>query len=137
MDPMETIQGWDKAFNARDFEKAYSYLAEDYVFEGVATGESSKGRTEFKALMDPLLQAFPDLKIEGKGAIVSGNKVAAEFVMSGTQKGEFKGMPPTGKSFTLRCCSIMEFEGGLFKRETAYFDTMTMMMQLGHIPSPT
>lgn len=134
MNPLEMIQGWEEAFNARDFEKAYSYLAEDYAFEGIATGESCKGRAEFKALMDRVLQAFPDLKLESSGAIVSGNKVAGEYVMSGTQKGEFHGMPATGRSFTLRCCSIMECEGGLFKRESAYFDTATMMRQLAHMP---
>jgi steroid delta-isomerase-like uncharacterized protein len=86
--------------------------------------------------MDRLRHAFPDLKWEGKGAFVSGNKVAAEYVMSGTQKNEFLGMPATGKSFALRCCSILEFEGGLFTRETAYLDSATWMRQLGHIPAP-
>ena len=136
MEPMETIQAWEKAWNSGDFEKASSYLAEDYVLENVATGISTKGKAEFAGHMDGLLQAFPDLKFETKGAIVSGNKAAWEYVVSGTQKKEFQGMPATGKSFALRCCSIVEFEGGLYKRETAYMDTATMMRQLGHIPSP-
>jgi len=137
MDAIATFQALEEAWNSGNFEKAYSYLAEDYVFESVAAGVSSKGKAEFKALMDGLLQAFPDLKFEGKGGFVSGNKVALEYVMSGTQKKDFLGMPATGKSFAMRCCSIVEFEGGLFTRETAYSDYATMMRQLGHIPSPT
>ena len=137
MDAVTTNQAIFEAWNSRDFEKFYSYFAEDYVFESVAAGVSSKGKAEFKALMDGLLQAFPDLKFEVKGTFASGNKAASEYVMSGTQKGEFLGMPPTGKSFAMRCCSILEFEGGLFTRETAYSDDGTMMRQLSHIPSST
>jgi steroid delta-isomerase-like uncharacterized protein len=136
MEPMETILAWEKAWNSRDFEKASSYLAEDYVLENVATGVSTRGRAEFAAYMDSLLQAFPDLKFENKGVIVSGNKAASEYVVSGTQKNEFRGMPATGKSFAMKCCSICEFKEGLYARETMYTDTATMMRQLGHIPSP-
>jgi len=135
MDASATTQAIFEAWNSRDFEKFYSYFAEDYVFESVAAGVSSKGKAEFKALMDGALQAFPDLTFEDKGTITSGNKATSEYVMSGTQKGEFVGMPPTGKRFAMRCCSIVEFEGGLFKRETAYADMATMMRQLGHMPS--
>ena len=136
MDAIATIHAFEEAWNSGNFEKAYSYFAEDYVFEAVASGETAKGKGQLKALMNDLLQAFPDLKFEGKGAFVSGNKIAGEYVLSGTQKKEFHGMPATGKSFALRCCSILEFEGGLFTRETAYWDTATMLRQLGHIPSP-
>ncbi len=135
MDGIATIHAFDKAWNSGDFEKAYSYLAEHYVFENVASGESTKGKAAFKALTKGLLQVFPDLKFENKSVFASGNKVAVEYVMSGNQKKEFGGMPATGKSFAVRCCSILEFEGGLFTRETAYSDAATMMRQLGHIPS--
>ena len=136
MDEIATFHEFEKAWNSGDFEKAYSYFAEHYVFESVASGESTKGKAALKAFMGGLLQAFPDLKFEGKNIFVSGNKVAAEYVMSGTQKKEYRGMPATGKSFAVRCCSIFEFEGGLFTRETVYLDAATMMRQLGHMPSP-
>ncbi len=135
MDAIATFQAFEKAWNSGDFEKAYSYFAEDYVFESVASGESTKGKAALKALMEGLLQSFTDLKFGGKNIFVSGNKAAGEYVMSGTQKKEFRGMPATGKSFAVRCCSIFEFEGGLFTRETAYYDAATMMRQLGHMPS--
>ena len=137
MDAIATFQAMVEAWNSGDFEKFYSYIAEDYVFESVATGMSAKGKAEFRALMDSALHAFPDLKFEDKGTFASENKAASEYIMSATQKGEFMGMPPTGKSFVMRCCSILEFEGGLFTRETAYSDDATMMRQLGLIPSPT
>jgi len=137
MDAIATFQAMVEAWNSRYFERFYSYFAEDYVFESVATGMSAKGKAEFRALMDGLLHAFPDLKFEDKATFASGNKAASEYVMSGTQKGKFIGMPPTGKRFAMRCCSILEFEEGLFTRETAHSDDATMMRQLGHLPPST
>jgi steroid delta-isomerase-like uncharacterized protein len=137
MDAMATYQVMHQAFNSRDAEKVVSCLSEDYVLESVPSGMSIKGREAAKAHFDGAFQTFRDLRFETKSAFASGNKFAVEYVMSGTQKKEFHGMPATGKSFTVRCCSILEFEGGLFTRETMYFDATTMMRQLGHIPSPT
>ena len=136
MDVMATCEAFAKAWNSGDLQKACSYLAEDYVFESVPLGTFIKGREAAKAYFKGMLQAFPDMKFEHKNALVSGNKAALEYVASGTQKKEYHGMPATGKSFAVKCCSICEFEGGLFARETMYMDMATMMRQLGHIPSP-
>ena len=137
MDALATYHAMEQAHLSGDDEKAYSYLAEDYAFENVATGMSFKGRAALKALMDGWSEAFADFKMETTNVFGSGNKFAWEYVLSGTQTKEFRGMPATGKSFTLRCCSILEFEGGVFTKETAYLDVATMMRQLGHLPSPT
>ena len=67
---MQRFMRSKKPGTAGDFEKAYSYFAEHYVFESVASGESTKGKAALKALMGGLLQAFPDLKFEGKNIFV-------------------------------------------------------------------
>jgi len=134
MDAGETFYAFEKAWNSGDLEKAFSYCAKDYAFES-SSGASTKGREKIKALMEGWLQAFPDLRFETKNVFASGSKAAAEYVMRGTQKKEFRGLPATGKSFAVKCCSILEFEGGVFTRENAYFDMTTLMRQLGHIPS--
>jgi steroid delta-isomerase-like uncharacterized protein len=137
MDALETLHAFEEACTVGDLEKADMYLADSYELDSVASGVHLKGKAAVKAFIDRVVDAFPDLKFEGKSAMVSGNKVVWEYVMSGTQKKEFRGMPATGKSFSLRCCSILEFEGGVFTKETAYLDVATMMRQLGHLPSPT
>ena len=134
MDALETLHAFEEASRAGDLDKADTYLADSYELDSVASGTHLKGKAAVRAHIDKVMDAFPDLKFEGKSAIVSGNKVVWEYVMSGTQKKEYRGMPATGKSFSLRGCSILEFEGGLFTRETSYMDIATMMRQLGHLP---
>ena len=45
---------------------------------------------------------------------------AMEMVYSGTQKGDFPGLPATGKRFPIRTCSFGEFESGKIKVRRDY-----------------
>jgi predicted ester cyclase len=56
--------------------------------------------------------------------------------MRGTQRGEFNGMPATGKSFTISGVSIWEVRGNLLIQEWVNWDALGMMQQLGVIPAP-
>ena len=58
----------------------------------------------------------------------------AEFWLRGTHEGELRGIPPTHKSFECRCLAIFEFEGEGLICERVYFDTATILGQLGLLP---
>jgi steroid delta-isomerase-like uncharacterized protein len=61
---------------------------------------------------------------------------AIEWVMSGTHKGDFPGIPATGKRFSsVRGTSILELETGKIRRESDYRDAATFMRQVGLLPS--
>jgi predicted ester cyclase len=47
----------------------------------------------------PFQSAFPDLEMEIVDLIADGEKVAARFKCSGTHKGEWLGVPATGRRF--------------------------------------
>jgi predicted ester cyclase len=53
-----------------------------------------------------------------------------EMVFSGTQKGDFPGLPATGKRFSIRMCSYGEFENGKIKGRRDYWDLVTLRKQL-------
>ncbi len=42
--------------------------------------------------------------------------------------------PATGRSMTLELCDVMEFEDGKIRSMRSYFDTGSMMAQLGLSP---
>ena len=68
--------------------------------------------------------------------IAEGDKVVSRVTMRGTQRGEFTGMPATGKSFTISGVSIWEVRGNLLIQEWVSWDALGMMQQLGAIPAP-
>ena len=50
--------------------------------------------------------AFPDLRMEPKDILVSGDKAVARVRATGTHQGEFMGMPATGKSVDVQLIDI-------------------------------
>ena len=68
--------------------------------------------------------------------IAEGGKVVLRFHWSGTHKGEFMGIPPTGKHITVRAISIQRIEGGKIVEQEGMVDSMSMVQQLGVAPPP-
>jgi predicted ester cyclase len=76
----------DEVVNARD-EAAIDELA-DGEFAAIARG-----------WIGPFRDAFPDFHMEIVELVAEGDKVAAHFRCSGTHRGEWRGVEPTGRSF--------------------------------------
>lgn len=94
------------------------------------------GMSGLKSLITSLRSAFPDLHAEVEEQIAEGDKVVSRVTMRGTQRGEFNGMPATGKSFTISGVSVWEVRGNLLIQEWVNWDALGMMQQLGVIPAP-
>ncbi len=84
--------------------------------------------------------AFPDSRIEVNNIIESGDQAAGEMVYRGKHTGPLTGpqgeIPPTGKSVELLGSAWITHSGGKITSFRGYYDTMSMMGQLGLIPTP-
>jgi steroid delta-isomerase-like uncharacterized protein len=78
--------------------------------------------------------AFPDLKAVITSTIVSGDRAASEWRLTGTQTGDLAGIPAANKQMDVLGASIYEFEGGKIKRKVDYWDFATALRQLGALP---
>jgi steroid delta-isomerase-like uncharacterized protein len=133
MDRMQTIA---QVWNSHDAGKVASLYTEDCVYDNEPGGALIKGREALKAYVDSLFGAIPDFKIELKSGFSSGTSAAAEWVWSGTPKGTLpSGLAATGKSFSVRLCTISEDQGDLMKQVTVYWDRVAFLTQLGLMPS--
>jgi steroid delta-isomerase-like uncharacterized protein len=131
----ETLKELEQAWNAHDAEKIVSFYSADGVHENVPTGEVFRGREAVRGYVQAMLTAFPDLKFEVKSTLASGSMSAGELVMTGTNTGRLPSGPPaTGKTFTMRFANVQEYEGGLMKRVSNYYDMATLFKQLGVVP---
>ena len=59
-----------------------------------------------------------------------------EFIGKGTHNGDLMGVAPTGRHVSLPVCNVIEIRDGKILAEREYMDVMTMMAQLGQVPSP-
>jgi steroid delta-isomerase-like uncharacterized protein len=117
------IKEWYAGFNSHDLDRSVLYYTDDCVFEDLATGDVVHGKNEMKAWNKQTFTEFPDMQIESKSWFASGNKVASEWIMTGTYT--HSGAPVTpaaGKRFSVRGVSILELHDCKVSRETSYWN---------------
>jgi steroid delta-isomerase-like uncharacterized protein len=106
-------------------------FTKDGIYEDVAAGVVMHGREEIKTLLRGTFAAVPDFKVNIIRWFSVKNMLACEWIMSGTQTGDFTEIPATGKSFSVRGASVALVENGKFKRWTDYYDMFSFLRQLG------
>jgi steroid delta-isomerase-like uncharacterized protein len=75
--------------------------------------------------------ASPDLRFDVEESFASGDRVASRWTATGTHRGEFRGVPPTGRAVTVHGCTVNEVREGKIARAWIYWDSATLMRQLG------
>jgi len=126
------VEEWNKG-KAAAMAVMDELYAPDVVFHG-GTGEDIRGLKGYKQVLSEFFSAFPDVHFTFDDMVVEGDKVATRWTITGTHKGEFRGIPPTNKKVTIWGISIDRIAGGKVVEEWERFDTLGFMQQLGLIP---
>ncbi len=124
------------AMNAHDLKAAMAAYTADAVLAAPGPGGIKEVSLEqFRASHEQLFAAFPDIKIGATRVLAKGNTVAYEWVVTGTNTGDFMGDKATGKKIGVMGASLVVFsDDGKIKRETNYIDNATIAQQLGKMP---
>ena len=77
---------------------------------------------------------FPDGKHDIQSCIVQGDTVAARGVWRGTHRGEFQGVPASGRSVAIDFLSMERVVEGRIVEHHAHFDALSLMQQIGALP---
>ncbi len=134
MDHKATMQRSYDLINAGDIDGFVGLLAEDFVEHETAPGLSPT-KEGVKQFFTMYRAAFPDLRFEPQDMMLSDDKVITRVRATGTNTGEFMGMPATGKSVDIPLIDIVRFgDDGLGHEHWGVVDTLTMMQQLGVVP---
>ena len=84
----------------------------------------------------PFREAFPDVTMMVVDLVAEGDKVAARFICSATQQGEWQGQPASGARFErVDEVYFFSFEDGRITGACGLEDNLDRMRQLGHLPT--
>ncbi|HEY6285465.1 MAG TPA: ester cyclase [Ktedonobacteraceae bacterium] len=122
-----------EAFNQRNLEVLDELCTSDFVYH-LAT-MTIQGPEAYKQFLSKLLTAFPDLKVTLEDTIADGDTVVARYTLRGTHKGNYMGMPPTGKQITLTAIGITCIANGKAVEQWVNADDLGALQQLGVIPA--
>ena len=130
------VRRLEEVFNRGNMSMVDELFAPDFVEHEELPPGIPPGREAVKQLTTMFRSAFPDFKATIDDIVAEGDKVVIRQTWSGTHKGEFMGVPPTGKSVSFGVIDIIRIAGGKFVEHWGQMDMMGMMQQLGAIPTP-
>jgi steroid delta-isomerase-like uncharacterized protein len=134
MDHSATMRRTYDLINAGDLDAFGELLAEGFIEHEELPGlaPTKEGVLE---LFRGYKAAFPDLRLDAEDILASADKAVARVKATGTQKGEFMGMPASGKSVDIQLIDIMRFDdAGLVCEHWGVMDMLSMLQQLGAAP---
>jgi steroid delta-isomerase-like uncharacterized protein len=126
----------DEVINNRDLAGALTELVvEDFVEENPLPGQGP-GRAGLADVLAGMFAGFPDLHWTVHRMIAEGDRVASYCSWTGTHRGEFMGIPATGRSVTVEAWTMDVVRHGQLVQSRIIMDVAGMLVQLGVLPAP-
>ncbi len=104
-------------------------LADDFVDHSPFPGLPPT-RDGVKTLFGYLRNAFPDLDVRIDEQIADDQKVVSRKTFTGTHRGEFMGVPSTGRPISFEVIDILTFRDGRISEHRVVFNALAIQSQL-------
>src|SRR5580692_6287375 len=125
----------DEVITEGKIDSAARYVWEDVV-EQVPLPGQGPGLDGLKDILRALRTGFPDIVFSIQEQITENDKVVTRFTWTGTHKGDFLGIPATGRPVSVKGVVIDRIVGGKMTDSRILMDNLGMMQQLGVISPP-
>lgn len=125
----------EEVFNKGNVSTIDEFLAPNFVEREVLPPGTPSGREGVKQLTMMFRTAFPDFNVSIDDMIAEGDKIVARTTWSGTQKGEFMGIPSSGKCVSFNVIDIIRISDGKGVEHWGVMDSSSLMQQIGAIPA--
>ena len=126
----------EEIFNKNNLAVVEELYATNFVSHGSDIPGVTPDREGYKQFVTMSRTALPNFHTTIEDMIAEGDKVVQRFTARGTHKGEFMGIPPTGKQVTITGIAIDCIASGKIVENWANIDMLGMMVQLGVVPPP-
>jgi steroid delta-isomerase-like uncharacterized protein len=121
--------------NTASEKLAQELISPSAVFHVPGRTEPMRGPAGYLAIIGMMRGGFPDIQWTLEEMVAEGDKIAARFTMRGTHRGNFFGVPPTGKTISVQAMNIYRLSGGQFVEEYGQPDMLGLLQQIGAVPT--
>lgn len=118
--------------NRRNLAVIDELVSEDYVNHDIFPGEPT-GREGVKKVLGLFLTAFPDLQETTVRLIAEGELVVHQWRSRATHRGEFRGIPATGREVSMNGIEIFRVRNGQITERWGLADSLGLLRQLGAV----
>jgi steroid delta-isomerase-like uncharacterized protein len=124
------FEQWETWWAGRDVDGLAGMHAENVKVTSPMFGQI-KGRAAVAESYVRLFSAFPDWTLTTEDLIVDGDTVAQVFSATATHKGDFMGLPGSGRKAQFHGVRVLKFGDGLIQEERRLYDFTLLLMQVG------
>ena len=123
----------NKALVRREQEELWTYTGDLDAAEELFAPEQAEAAGQEAS---DFRRGFPDVVSTIEDLIAEGDKVTARWRARATHRGEYVGVPPTGKEVEFTGISVYRIEGNRIAESWTVEDELGLMRQIGAIPEP-
>lgn len=136
-DPEAFARRWnEEIWCAQNLDAIDDFVSEDFVGYDPSLPEPVRGPEGVRETVEMLLSGFPDTEVELEAVVAEGDLVAQRISASGTHRGEFMGIEPTGEEVDVTVMAFQRTENGKAVEEWQVVDMLGMVQQLGVVEPP-
>ena len=135
-DDKAVIRRWIEVYNDRDMQAEADARAPGCVARVPAAPDPLEGLEAWRQFSGSFAEAFPDIRLTLEDIFSEGDMVAARVAFRSTHRGEFQGIPPTGKEVAFTSIEVNRVRDGKVEEHWVELDLLGLMQQLGAIPEP-
>src|SRR5262245_55028314 len=130
-DVRRLVQQYFDAWEEGVVEKILPYYSNDVVINLLGVPALLEGKTAVaEHFVLPFTKGFPGNVHKVLNFVRQGSQVVVEWMFTAVHKGEFSGIPATGRTVSVPGCAVYTVEGGWITRGNIYFNGPTLMQQL-------
>jgi steroid delta-isomerase-like uncharacterized protein len=126
----------EAVWNRRGVDRIPEFYAPDFVADYRPYTPLREGHDAIRRMVEGAWTAFPDYHEALHELIAEGDRVVAHFTISGTQRGQWGPLPPTGKRAQFEEIVILQILDGKIRRQRGIVDNLSALRQLGVLPAP-
>jgi steroid delta-isomerase-like uncharacterized protein len=127
---VELVRAGFEALNAGDLDACVELTSPDLIINLAELPEPLHGRDIWRQGAAMFRRAFPDLHAEIEDIFGSGDRVAVRLSMSGTHRGEYLGIPATGRPVSYVSHEFYRVQSGLIAEEWICSDMAGLLRQI-------
>jgi steroid delta-isomerase-like uncharacterized protein len=126
---------YQECFNQGNLATADELVAPDSrdASPNIPPGVPTTGPDGLKSIVSQLRSAFPDLQVTIDEMVAEGDTVVARTTYTGTHRGTFQGIQPTGQHVSFGSVDIVQLRNGQFVSHYGLQDGLGLLQQVGAI----
>ena len=125
---------YEEVWNDRKLGVVDELISPSHALHDPNLSSSQTGPDAYQRHVARTTTAFPDLHFTIEDIVCEKDKLVVSWIVSGTHKGEYEGIPPTDKKISVEGMTIHHIANKKILDSYVSWDALGLMRQLGHVP---